>query len=99
MPMSLEDEIKKLIAESKPIYLDKTGAIIKGDNTQSTVNPEIGEPVTDLREEEIKRQNDKDGTIEIDSQGFVKKGDTSSEVPVKPTSGEPATHLKPTRWC
>ena len=99
MPTSLEDEIKKLLDESKPIYPEKTGAIIKGDNTQSTVNPEIGEPVTDLREEEIKTQNDKDGTIEIDSQGFVKKGDTSSEAAVNPKTGEPATHLKPSRWC
>lgn len=99
MSTTLEDEIKRQLDESKTIYPDKTGAIIKGDNTQSTVNPEIGEPVTDLREEEIKRLYDKDGTIEIHSQGFVKKGDTSSEVPVKPTSGKPTTHLKSSRWC
>jgi len=49
MPTRLEDEIKKQIDESRPIDVDRQGGVRTGDNSESPVNPETGEPVTRVK--------------------------------------------------
>jgi hypothetical protein len=51
-------------------------------------------------EDEIKRQLDESGPIDIDTQGGIRVGDNadSSESPVNPETGDPVTRVKDRRW-
>lgn len=49
-------------------------------------------------EDQIKREIDEKGIVDVDRDGFLRKGDKSSESPINPETGQPVTRLKPTRW-
>ena len=51
-------------------------------------------------EDEIKRQIDESGAIDVDSDGFIRKGEKINphKPPKNPETGEPVTRLKEGRW-